>query len=175
MAAGSHPGEPTRERRAAHGSLLAVVLAQRGKDACRAHDAPARTRTFVAQRASRSFPPRGRTTARSFAMRFVTYDLAVDLVRRMREPIDAIRRFDPDLARQASRALASVPLNVAEANGRAGRDRLHLSRVALGSLRELGAALDVATALGWLGEPPLAVERDRLCGLIYGCQRPKRK
>jgi four helix bundle protein len=93
----------------------------------------------------------------------------------MREPIDAIRRFDPDLVRQASRALASVPLNVAEANGRAGRDRLHLSRVALGSLRELGAALDVATALGWLGEPPLAVERDRLCGLIYGCQRPKRK
>jgi four helix bundle protein len=108
-------------------------------------------------------------------MRFVTYDLAIVLVRRMREPLATIRRFDPDLARQASRALASVPLNVAEANGRAGRDRVHLFRIALGSLRELGAALEVATALGCLGELPLVAERDRLCGLIYGCQRAKPK
>ena len=68
-----------------------------------------------------------------------------------------------------------MPLNVAEANGRVGRDRAHLFRVALGSLRELGAALEVATALGWLPAPPLAAERDRLGGLIYGCQRPKPK
>ena len=106
-------------------------------------------------------------------MRFVTYDLAVDLVRRLNEPLATIRRFDPDLARQASRALASVPLNIAEANGRLGSDRLHLFRVALGSLREVGAALDVAAAVGWLPEPPLFAERDRLCGLIYGLQRPK--
>ncbi len=104
-------------------------------------------------------------------MRLVAYDLALDLVCRLREPIAQLRRHDPDLARQTCRALASVPLNVAEASGRAGRDRLHLFRVALGSLRELGAALDVAAALGLLPEAPYTTERDRLCGVLYGLQR----
>jgi len=102
---------------------------------------------------------------------FLAYHLAIDLVRLLREPLAVIRSHDADLAKQASRALTSVPLNVAEANGRAGRDRLHLFRIALGSLRELGAALDVAVAAGWLDEAPLAAERDRLCGILFGCQR----
>jgi four helix bundle protein len=117
------------------------------------------------------FPQRVQTTARSFAVRFIAYELAIDLVRQLREPLAAIRRHDPDLAKQATRALASVPLNVAEANGRAGRDRLHHFRIALGSLRELGAALDVAAAFGWLASAPLVAERDRLCGVLYGLQR----
>jgi four helix bundle protein len=104
-------------------------------------------------------------------MRFVAYDLALDLVSHLRAPLAAIRHHDADLAKQACRALASVPLNIAEANGRAGRDRLHLFRVALGSLRELGAALDVAAAFGWLDDAPYAAERDRLCGVLYGLQR----
>ena len=104
-------------------------------------------------------------------MRLVAYDLALDLVGRLREPLVALRRHDADLARQACRALASVPLNVAEASGRAGRDRAHLFRIALGSLRELGAALDVAAAFGWLADAPCAAERDRLCGVLYGLQR----
>ena len=104
-------------------------------------------------------------------MPFLAYHLAIDLVRLLREPLAVIRSHDADLAKQASRALTSVPLNVAEANGRAGRDRLHLFRIALGSLRELGAALDVAVAAGWLDSAPFAAERDRLGGLIYGCLR----
>jgi hypothetical protein len=53
-------------------------------------------------------------------MRFLAYDLAIDLVRLLREPIASIRHHDADLARQACRALASVPLNIAEvASGQA--------------------------------------------------------
>ena len=104
-------------------------------------------------------------------MPFLAYDLALDLVRQLREPLALIRRHDSDLAKQACRALASVPLNIAEANGRAGRDRLHHFRIALGSLRELGAALDVAAAFGWLEDAPRERERDRLCGVLYGLQR----
>jgi four helix bundle protein len=104
-------------------------------------------------------------------VRFLAYDLAIDLVRGLREPLASLRRHDGDLARQACRALASVPLNVAEANGRVGRDRLHLFRIALGSLRELGAALEVAAAFGWLDDAPLGRERDRLCGILYSLQR----
>ena len=104
-------------------------------------------------------------------MRLVAYDLALDLVHRLREPLATLRRQDADLAKQAYRALASVPLNIGEACGRVGRDRLHSFRIALGSLRELGAALDVAAAFGWLPDAPYAAERDRLCGVLYGLQR----
>src|ERR1700733_3787383 len=56
-------------------------------------------------------------------MRLVAYDLALDLIGRLRVPLATLRRHDADLAKQAYRALASVPLNIGEACGRAGRDR----------------------------------------------------
>jgi four helix bundle protein len=82
-----------------------------------------------------------------------------------------IARHDAALGKQLRAALASVALNVAEAGGRTGGDRLHLVRIALGSLRESNAVLDVAVALGYLDQVPLAAERDRLGGLLYGLQR----
>ena len=104
-------------------------------------------------------------------MRFLTYDLALDVLRGLREPFAIIQRRDASLAKQAARAMSSVPLNIAEANGRTGGDRLHHFRIALGSMREVGAVLDIAAAHGWLDDAPLARERDRLCGMIYGLQR----
>ena len=104
-------------------------------------------------------------------MCFVASDVSHQLVRQLREPLAALRRHDADLAKQAMRALTSVPLNIAEGSGRSGADRRYHYRVALGSLRELGAALEVAVALGYLAEAPCAAERDRLGGLIYGLQR----
>ena len=107
-------------------------------------------------------------------MRFVSYDLALDIIRTLRAPLAVIRRHDAALAKQGQNAATSVLLNLAEGNGRDGGDRLHHFRIALGSLREVGAVLDIAAAFGWLDEPPLAAERDRLCGLIYGLQRRQR-
>ena len=104
-------------------------------------------------------------------MRFVAYDLALDLIRSLAPALAVLRRHDADLAKQARRALASVALNTSEANGRTGGDRLHSFRIALGSLREVGAALDVAVAFGWLDHAPLDAERDRLCGILYSLQR----
>ena len=104
-------------------------------------------------------------------MRFLAYDLALDLIRALRPTLAVIRRHDPRLARQLRDALSSTPLNVAEANGRFGGDRLYHFRVALGSLRETGACLDVAVAHGWLDHAPQAFERDRLCGILFGLQR----
>jgi four helix bundle protein len=104
-------------------------------------------------------------------MRFLTYDLALDVLRGLREPFTIIQRHDASLGKQAARAMSSVPLNIAEANGRTGGDRLHHFRIALGSLREVGAVLDIAAVHGWLDAPPLDRERDRLCGLLYSLQR----
>ena len=104
-------------------------------------------------------------------MRLLAYDLALDIIRALREPFAIIRRQDAALAKQGRDAVNSVFLNTAEATGRSGGDRAHLFRIALGSLREVGAVLDIAAAHGWLAESPLARERDRLGGLLYGLQR----
>src|SRR5262249_42356811 len=116
---------------------------------------------------ARSFPARGivpvarsRIGERTTAMSFIAYDLTIDLIRRLREPLAIIRRHDAPLAKQACNAVNSVALNLAEGSGRAGGDRQHHFRIALGSLREVGAALEIAAAHGWLASPPLSAERD---------------
>lgn len=104
-------------------------------------------------------------------MRFLAYDLALHIIRGLQAPLAIVRRHDAALAKQGTNAVTSVLLNLAEGNGRDGGDRLHHFRIALGSLREVGAVLDIAAAHGWLEHAPLAAERDRLCGMIYGLQR----
>jgi four helix bundle protein len=105
-------------------------------------------------------------------MAFVAYDLSIDLIRGLRGPLAKIRRHDADLTKQLSRAASSVALNLAEGSGRAGADRRHLYRIALGSLHEVRAALDVATAHGWLDDDR-AREADiaRLGRLLNGLVR----
>ena len=104
-------------------------------------------------------------------MRFLAYDLSIELIRGLRTSLETVRRRDPALAKQGTDAVNSVELNLAESGGRVGRDRSHLVRIALGSLREVGAVLDIAAAHGWVDSPPLARERDRLGGLLYSLQR----
>ena len=104
-------------------------------------------------------------------MRFHAYDLALHIITSLHASLALIRRHNAALARQGTNAIDSVLLNLAEGTGREGGDRLHHFRIALGSLREVGAVLDIATAHRWLDSPPLAKERDRLCGMIYGLQR----
>jgi four helix bundle protein len=104
-------------------------------------------------------------------MRFVAYDLALHLIRNLPAPLAVIRRHSAALAKQGANAADSVLLNIAEGSARDGGDQLHHYRIALGSLREVSAVLDIATAHGWLDAAPLASERDRLGGVIYGLQR----
>jgi four helix bundle protein len=47
------------------------------------------------------------------------------------------------LADQVVRSASSVPANLAEGNGRVGRDRLHHFRIALGSAREVDTHLQL--------------------------------
>ncbi len=109
-------------------------------------------------------------------IRFEAYDLCLDIICGLQAPLAVIRRHNAALAKQGTNAIDSVLLNLAEGNGREGGDRLHHFRIALGSLREAGAVLDIAGAHGWLSKPPpLDRERDRLCGMIYGLQRSRRR
>ena len=108
-------------------------------------------------------------------MRFFTYDLAIHIATGLVKPLDAIRRHNANLARHGSEALESVALNVAEASGRLGGDRHKQFSVALGSLRELNAAIDLAVLRGYLADAPLAIERDRLGGLLWSLAHRKRR
>jgi four helix bundle protein len=52
-----------------------------------------------------------------------------------------------ELGDQASRAVTSVALNLAEGSGRAGRDRCNHFRIAYGSALEASAALEMLLAV----------------------------
>ena len=79
---------------------------------------------------------------------FRAYEAALGLVAGLKPLHAELRKRDRDLADQLRRAGASVVLNLAEGAGRRGADRMHFYRSALGSAREVGAALDVASAWG---------------------------
>jgi four helix bundle protein len=103
-------------------------------------------------------------------MSFQCFDVSLELVRSLRSPLATLRTHDRSLADQAQRAAQSVPLNVAEARCRAGRDRRHLFRVARGSAAEARAALEVALAWGYVdgaaAAKPLEL-LDRLSAMLW--------
>ena len=77
---------------------------------------------------------------------FEAYERSLQLLSCLVPVVAKLRTHDPDLVKQLRRAAMSVQLNIAEANGRAGKDRLHLFRVAYASAGEVRAALDGAVA-----------------------------
>ncbi len=83
-------------------------------------------------------------------MPFDAYDLAVELITLLKPLVAKVATHDTDLVKQLRRAATSAPLNLAEGRKRTGRDRLHLWRIAAGSIAEARAAVEVATAWGYL-------------------------
>ena len=94
-------------------------------------------------------------------MAFQAFEIGIELNRALRHPLERISLKDPDLAAQLRRAAASVPLNLAEARRRIGKDRLHQFRVAAGSADEVTACLRVAEALGYVELPSVSEALDR--------------
>ena len=78
------------------------------------------------------------------------YDVLLECVRALKPFLDRVAQHDADLARQGRRALASAPLNVAEGSVSRGRNRGARYHSAAGSVREVIACIEVATALGYV-------------------------
>jgi four helix bundle protein len=107
-------------------------------------------------------------------MAFVAFDVAIDLIRHLREPLAAIVERDPALAQQLRRAAASVAMNLSEGRRRRGRDRIHLWRVAAGSADEVAAGLRVAEAWGHVDASliaPALARCDRVLGMLWRLTR----
>ena len=99
------------------------------------------------------------------------------IIRSLREPLTIITRFDADLARQIRRAASSVPGNLAEGDGRTGRDQLHHFRVAYTSAAEVSAHLTTAVAWGYLDEAAVATPLallDEVRAMTWRLSRPRR-
>jgi four helix bundle protein len=113
---------------------------------------------------------------RENAHMFITYGVAIDLIRNLRDVVPAIKRHDRDLADQIQRAASSVALNLSEGQRRtAGNQRNHYE-TAHGSANEVKGALDLAEAWGWLGDTEVPRKTlDRLLGLLWGLTHPHKR
>jgi four helix bundle protein len=76
--------------------------------------------------------------------------VAIRLAESLRQPLARLREHDRDLEDHARRCTSGIGLQTSEARRRAGRDRIHLYRVAAGSAGELETALRLAEAWGYL-------------------------
>ena len=80
-------------------------------------------------------------TKRPGAHTFIAFELALQIIRCLRDIVTVIRRHDAKLAQQIVDAASSIPSNVAEGNRRIGKDRLHFFRVAAGTRCAKSSAL----------------------------------
>ncbi len=81
------------------------------------------------------------------------------------------------LADQAGRAACSVALNLAEGHGRFGRDRLQHWRIAYGSAKEAGSALEALAAGGFVDREQAAQAMellDRVRAMTWRLMHPRR-
>ena len=85
-------------------------------------------------------------------MHFQALDVALQLVRNLRSPVERIQAHDRPLADQLRRAATSISLNLAEGRRRAGKDQRYLWRVAAGSADETRSCLLVASAWGYVDD-----------------------
>ena len=73
--------------------------------------------------------------------RFVAHELALRAAAMVFELVGRVPSGCGDLADQARRAAASVPLNLSEGAGRTGKARVNHYRIAYGSVREARTAV----------------------------------
>ena len=98
------------------------------------------------------------------------YQLSISLISRLAPLMASIAKRDRDLASQLKRAASSVSLNIAEATRVTGGNKTQRFHTAAGSARETLAALQVATAWGYVEESKTkepAEMLDRIGAMLY--------
>jgi four helix bundle protein len=104
----------------------------------------------------------------------IAQDVASQLIKSLRVPLETIVSRDGALADQLRRAGSSVLLNIVEGHRRVGKDRAHHYRIAAGSAAEVAAALEIAAAWGYIPDEQLVEPRalvDRELALLWGLTR----
>ncbi len=97
-------------------------------------------------------------------------DLAISAIETLRPIVIRIRQCDRDLGEQIRRALSSVALNIGEAIGSDGGNRIARFSTAAGSNAEVRAALRVAVAWQYVSARDVEAGEqllDRIAAMLY--------
>jgi four helix bundle protein len=97
-------------------------------------------------------------------------DFAILAIETLRPVVVRIRQCDRDLGEQIRRALSSVALNIGEALGSDGGNRIARFSTAAGSNAEVRAALRVAIAWQYVGAREVEAGEqllDRIAAILY--------
>ena len=111
-------------------------------------------------------------------MGFAALEMAIQIAKALRVPVERIRLHDRDLADQLKRAVNDLALAMSEGSRREGRDRMQFFRAASGSASEARTAVELALAWGivdaGLVEEGLAL-LDRELAMLWRLLHPKRR
>ena len=97
--------------------------------------------------------------------KLIAEEVALEIIRELKDILPRIAQFDRNLADEGKRAGTSIYLNCGEGSRRIGRDRQHFWRNAFGSTDEVHKVINTAVAWGYI-EPPV-----KLLGLLDREQR----
>ena len=107
--------------------------------------------------------------------RFVALDLAVEAVGLVYRLVDKAPPAANTLVDQARRSSVSIPLNLSEGAGRAGRDRVQHWRIAHASSKETTTSIQLLHSMGVV-DPALAAQTlallDRVNAMTYRLGHP---
>ena len=99
----------------------------------------------------------------------VAYQVALEVIRKLRPIVDQIKMHDAHLADQLKRAATNTVANLAEGQRRMAGNKRRAYENASGEAREMVGCLDCALAWGWAtDDTAVRQELDRLLALCWG-------
>src|SRR5262249_31896264 len=102
----------------------------------------------------------------------IAYQVALEVIRKLRPVVELIKKYDSHLADQLQRAATNTVANLAEGQRRKAGNKRRAYETAHGEAREVLGCLDCALAWGWIIDDGAArAELDRLLALCWGLTR----
>ena len=99
----------------------------------------------------------------------VAYQVALEVIRKLRPIVEQIQMHDAHLADQLRRAATNTVANLAEGQRRQAGNKRRAYENASGEAREMLGCLDCALAWGWAtDDAAVRIELDRLLALCWG-------
>ena len=99
----------------------------------------------------------------------IAYQVALEVIRKLRPVVEQIKMHDAHLADQLKRAATNTVANLAEGQRRKAGNKRRAYETASGEAREMLGCLDCALAWGWTTDDAAArKELDRLLALCWG-------
>jgi len=99
----------------------------------------------------------------------IAYEVALEVIRKLRPVVEQIKQYDAHLADQLQRAATNTVANLAEGQRRKAGNKRRAYENAHGEAREMLGCLDCALAWGWVTDDAAArAELDQLLALCWG-------